>query len=175
MAAAAVAALVFTPTPANAQGFGPSWVSGGGCCRWADNGNHTYYLDTLTGGSYNAITFALGTRLEATVMTTDRFESWNNDTDLLVYDGLYPSATWWGIWACDVAVSGNNNLCNRGHITFNLSKGTPNNQLACQEVGHSVGLDHSSSTGSCMYQVAGPSVSTDFDAHDKGHINGFYL
>ncbi|HUR52158.1 MAG TPA: hypothetical protein VMZ11_08545 [Mycobacteriales bacterium] len=167
----ATGALVLTPATANAQPFGPGACSN--ACYYADNSNHTFFYNGLTVGDVSAMEFARSTRLEATDMTTDLFQSANNDTDVVTYDDTYPSSPWAAWWGCDVLVSGSSTKCNRGHITINLRFGTATFPLTCQEVGHSVGLDHSLLTGSCMYQnsdVAG----SDFDTHDKAHINGHY-
>lgn len=168
LAASAVGALVLPPTPAGAQSFGPS-----GCCYYADNSIETYYYSNLTLGDINAMEVARWNKLEATDMTTQLHSSSNNDTDLIVYDDNYSNETWSGRWQCDLLVSGSSTKCNRGRITFNLRFGNANYALACQEQGHGIGLDHSSSTGSCMYQNSSVAAS-DYDTHDKGHINGYY-
>jgi hypothetical protein len=108
-------------------------------------------------------------------MTTDEFESQDANTDIVAVDTAYgtdPAHSWWGLWACDTLVSGSSTLCNKGTMRFNLSYGTPTTALTCQEVGHSVGLDHSTLTTSCMQQVAGS--ANDYDTHDRSHINGYY-
>lgn len=169
--ALALGALVMTPTPAGAQSFGPGACEGG--CYYADNSLETYYYSSLNSATRTSIEFARASRLESTDMTTDVYESANNDTDILVYDELYPVSSWAGVWMCDLLVSGSSTKCNRGHITFNLRFGSPNYALACQEQGHAVGLDHSTSTGSCMHQDSAV-AATYYDTHDKGHINGYY-
>jgi hypothetical protein len=160
-------ALVLGATPAGAQSFGPS-----GCCFYADNSNHTYYNNVLTLGSEAAMDFAMLTRLESTDMTTDKFASWNNDTDVVAYDTTYSNEAWWGLWTCEVLVAGSATDCNRGTLRLNLRFGTPTTAVTCHEVGHSVGLDHSTLTTSCMQ--AGAGVANDYDTHDRSHINGHY-
>jgi hypothetical protein len=158
------------PGPASAQPFGPGACSG--ACYYADNSNHTYFNNGLSAGDASSMNFAMLTRLQSTDMTVDQFQSWNNDTDVVAYDDNYGNTTWWGLWRCEVLVSGSSTKCNRGSITFNLYHGEAWTSLACQEVGHSVGLDHSTLTDSCMQQTAG--TANDFDAHDRSHINGYY-
>jgi len=170
VAGAALAALALGPTAAWAQPFGPGAC--GGSCYYADNSNETFYYSGLTVGDLNGTELGRA-RLEATDMTTQVQTSSNGDTDVIVTDDYYGTGQWAAWWYCSATVSGDSSKCNQGHIVLNLSWGTANTALTCQEIGHGVGLDHSTSTGSCMYQdntVAG----SDYDAHDKGHINGRY-
>jgi hypothetical protein len=171
-AAVAVAAFALVPQAASANNFG----NPPGCCYWADNSNQTWYPWSLTTGSLNALRYAMGTRLESTVMTTDEFQSQDANTDVVAVDveyGTDPSHYWWGLWTCDTLVSGSSILCNKGTLRLNLSWGTPTTAVTCHEVGHSVGLDHSTDADSCMQAVAG--TANDYNAHDRSHIDGFYL
>jgi hypothetical protein len=157
--------------PAGAQAFGPS-----GCCLYADNANHTYYPWSLTAGTLSSLRFAMGFRLDSTDMTTDEFQSQDANTDVVAVDVAYgtdASHSWWGLWTCDTLVSGSSTQCNKGTMRFNLSWGTPDAVIACHEVGHSVGLDHSLETSSCMVQPTSPTAD-DFSTHDRSHINGYY-
>ena len=169
LAAGAVAAVVLSPTPAWAQPFGPGAC--GGACFYADNSTETFYYLGLTVASITSAEHGRS-KLENTDMTTQlQTASYNGDTDIIVSDDYSASASWaW--WWCSSMVSGSTTKCNQGHIFYNLNHPS-NPPLGCQEVGHAVGLDHSTSTGSCMYQLS-TSAASDFDAHDKGHINGQY-
>ena len=170
LASGAVAALVMSPSPALAQPFGPGACGGG--CFYADNSLETFFYNGLTVGDISAMEFARTTRLESTDMTTQLQTSSNNDTDLIAYDDTYGpngQAAW---WHCDLLVSGSSTKCNRGSVTINTYYGTATDGVTCQEVGHGVGLDHSTLTGSCMHSP--PGSATDYDAHDRGHINGYY-
>jgi hypothetical protein len=171
LAAAALGALVLVPTPAHAQPFGPGAC--GGACFYADNSTETFFYNGLGVSNIGTMEWARA-RIEYTDMTTQlQTSSFNNDTDIVTYDDNYATSSWWGWWACDVLVSGSSTKCNRGHVLLNLRFGNAPYALTCQEVGHGVGLDHSTSTGSCMYPYASQAAS-DFDSHDKGHINGYY-
>lgn len=155
--------------PAGANGFGPP------CCYHADNANHTYYNNQLTQGVADRMDYAMGTRLESTDMTTDKFQSFNGDTDIVAYDTYYgtdASHQWWGLYTCEATVASDPTKCNQAYLRFNLSWGTPTTAVTCHEVGHSVGLDHSSLSTSCMQPVAG--TANDFDTHDRSHINDRY-
>lgn len=168
---AAVAALVATPSPAWAQPFGPGACGGG--CYYADNSNETFFYNGLTVDRIS-VSESGRARVEATDMTTTlQTASYNSDTDIVVSDDSYGTAKAPAWWVCTALVSGSTTKCNQGQVVYNLSWGNAPVPLSCQEFGHGIGLDHSTSTGSCMYQNASV-AATDFDAHDKGHINGYY-
>ncbi len=63
--------------------------------------------------------------------------------------------------------------CNHAHVriyaNFNPDHTTRRATL-CQEIGHSVGLQHDSSNG-CMHGAVNSPYLT---SHDVGHINGRY-
>jgi hypothetical protein len=137
------------------------------------NSNETFYYDAVTVGNITS-TESGRARLDATDMTTQvQTASYNGDTDILVSDDYFGTKNPAAWWYCATKVSGSTTKCNQGHIVINLSWGTANAALTCQEIGHGVGLDHSTSTGSCMYQNSS-FAATDYDTHDKGHINGYY-
>lgn len=116
----------------------------------------------------------MGTRLQSTDMTTDKFESWNLDTDVVAWDDYYGATNWAGRWYCVSLVAGSTDKCNQGYVELNLSYGVQSSKVTCHEVGHSVGLGLSTATSSCLYNPAA-SGSSDYDTHDRSHINGRYL
>lgn len=69
-----------------------------------------------------------------------------------------------------------NGFCNMGHAHINLSYDNISEdysrtlRLVCEEIGHSVGLDHRGDTDSCM----SASNAAHLDAHDKEVINNHY-
>jgi hypothetical protein len=162
------AALVLAADPALAQPFGPGAC--GGACFYADNSIETFYYNGLTVGDVNAMEVVRTNRVEPTDLSTQLQASSNNDTDIITYDDNYgPGNAAW--WQCDLLVSGSPSKCNRGHVIINLYYGNATYGVACMEIGHGLGLDHSTNTGSCMHN---PPSYGDYDAHDKGHINGYY-
>jgi len=166
LAALGAAGVLLAPTAALANTFGPT-----GCCAWADNSNHTYFNNQLTLGNAAAMNYAMNTRLASTDMSVDEFQSWNNDTDVVAYDTDY-NEPWWGNYVCEVLVSGSSTKCNRATLRFDLTNGTATTAVTCHEVGHSVGLGHSTASGSCMREVF--DTVNDYDSHDRSHINGYY-
>jgi len=170
-AVTALAAGIAFSTPASANGFG---YGNGNGYFYADNANHTWYPWALETASYNALDYAMDTRLASTDMTTDEFQSQDANTDVVAVDvdyGTDPDHLWWGLWQCDSFVS--STQCNKGTMRFNTSWGTVTAALACHETGHSVGLGHSLLTDSCL-QDPPPSSDNNFSTHDRSHIDGHY-
>ena len=89
-----------------------------------------------------------------------------------VHDAYYGNTGWYGEWRCR-AWSGS--VCTDGLVRINLSYGpyttTEKRSLVCEEIGHAVGLDHSSESASCMSQRWDRTLLT---SHDKTHLNNRY-
>lgn len=145
-----------------------------GCCYFADNANHTFFYDALSVANISAVDWARTNDLDPTHMySTLQTGSYNSDTDVLVGDGNYTSGTYApyaGYWQCTALLS-DYATCGQGQLTINTRYGNATYGVACQEIGHSTGLDHSTNSASCMYNPTPPSR---FDAHDVSHINGKY-
>jgi hypothetical protein len=80
-----------------------------------------------------------------------------------------------GLWGCQTYyIAGVS--CMHGHATFDTdtSTTTVKNSIACQEIGHATGLQHTtiSTEYSCMRSDTNAYVL--FSPHDKSHINGRY-
>ena len=97
--------------------------------------------------------------------------------DVRVNDAAYGN-TWIGWWECHDW--GANGYCNHGHSHLNTSwAAVPENywvtlSVMCEEVGHSVGLDHrGSASGSCMNDYD-DSTLYHLDGHDWYEINRHY-
>lgn len=95
--------------------------------------------------------------------------------DTCVYDSYYGANGFYGWNQCAGTTSGSHpsQTCSQTHIKINLSY-TPGSWfwLTCHEMGHSVGLRHTSDTSSCLFTPNGSSSS--LTSHDVSHLNGQY-
>ncbi len=83
-----------------------------------------------------------------------------NDEDPLFGPNCTGAAGYWTNYAPDASYhwgEGNEVRLNR---SCNSESGSYKKAIVCHELGHALGLDHSSSTGSCMYKYAGGAAST---------------
>ncbi len=80
-----------------------------------------------------------------------------------------------GFYECHVFNSPQN--CDEGHAHINTSySAIPENynetlEVVCEEIGHSVGLDHSDFDSSCMSNDVN---ARHLDGHDQGHLDDHY-
>lgn len=171
--------------PAGANFFGQG---AGGCCRFADNGHHTMFYNALESNMRTAAEHGRVNSLDnPTDMSTQLLGSENSQTDAVHYDqnyttywnidwdGLIFGVNWWAATRCTSTAGANPGTCQRAEIRYdtpdmNAIGDTGRKQTACHEIGHSVGLDHSSDGGSCMH--TGNTGATGYAQHDKNHING---
>jgi hypothetical protein len=52
---------------------------------------------------------------------------------------------------------------------------TQRQNVACHELGHSVGLRHRTDTKlSCMWTFGGDNASARYDGHDRAHVDNYY-
>lgn len=79
-----------------------------------------------------------------------------------------------GDWACQVKVAATSHRCAHGHLRMDTDPSTMavKNYVACQELGHSLGLNHVLSGATCMNKNS--TASSVFDQHDKDVINVTY-
>ncbi len=139
------------------------------------NANVTVNLVSLTGTFDTASSFVVNSRLSPTDLNPTLY--WNSSTKTVnVYDANY-GLGWYGRWSCTNRVG---IYCNTSSVQFDLSSppggsysDTEAKSLACEELGHSVGLDHNyGSYTSCM---SGSWLRIDYDYHDVyQHINVWY-
>ena len=174
----AILFLLWPAISALANTFGPT-----GCCRYANNSTETWYDGSSGSGSTAWATYV-----------SDSFAYDLNPTDMVVTkvsyhykDGLafpYADVHWYtatlappavGLYNCSV-VNSDNSKCDHSHLRFNYptsTSPTARRHITCQEIGHAVGLSHSTTNdGSCMYNQASTGVA--FSSHDLTHINGRY-
>jgi hypothetical protein len=182
--AVALGSALATTGTAAANPFGNEYVDPNGVVMtYADNSNHTYVNESLIAQHEIAMDYAMLTRLEATDMTVQKQLSGNTDTDVKARDDDYPnSGKWIGRWTCvDAFYNGaGERLCNQAIVEINQHHWSPDDdgvrssKVTTHETGHSVGLIHTSTTDSCMYPWAESATTSDFNTHDKVHINGRY-
>lgn len=97
-----------------------------------------------------------------------------------IYDADYGNVIWQGNWSC--RDWGTGNICLKGRVQFNQYWGPYPSQeaksLACEEIGHSVGLHHSQAgtvpdqwNVSCMSQNP---AEVYLSNHDETHIQAIY-
>jgi hypothetical protein len=94
--------------------------------------------------------------------------------DVCAFDSDYGDNGLAGWNACWGSTSGNhpNQVCSTQFVKFNLYYNSLSPQaLACHEIGHSVGLRHSSQSSSCMKS---PPTSDWLTSHDRYHIQTSY-
>lgn len=99
--------------------------------------------------------------------------------DVCAFDDTYGVTGWDGIYDCVGTVTGSNPTarCSRGRVRFNLS--APGSaaalSLACEEMGHAVGLLHTESQqySTCLIRPVNTNY-TWWSPHDIAHVNAHY-
>lgn len=160
----------------------------------ADSPTHTYNYVSLTNDSLVAAGWGI-TRVDDTDMTKSYHSTCLASTDVCYRDDnyeLYPeylTAIQWGYGAgpndpdavairvCVTLISPYTTICDKSEVLFDLAD-IPDfttaepRMIGCHETGHTTGLQHSTSSLSCMQA----SVTDDgyFAAHDLAHINQRY-
>lgn len=184
--------VVLTP-PAQANSFGWSVLHPSGCCMHADNKSHSYNYSSLTGNMKVAGNYAMINLGSQTDMTVHYDSTPNNQTDVEMFDQYYDD--YWGIdrdgsstgtnvharaqcvRALVPAISTSWWKCDQYEVRFDLAdmnrfSENERKHTACHEVGHTVGLGHSSQTSSCLRD--GRVSTRTYNSHDIAHINGRY-
>jgi hypothetical protein len=87
----------------------------------------------------------------------------------------------YGGWnQCIGAVAGShpNQTCTRAYVQLNLNSTFSflgRRSLVCHELGHSLGLRHTTSTSSCMYvPPSAQNIPETYNTHDINHLNTRY-
>jgi hypothetical protein len=176
--------LVGFDTVASANYFG---TGGGGCCLFADNSLESFNYDSTTTSTHNALDYAKSNLVSQTHMTASYIGD-NSQTDYVGYDQYYTnywnldwdgSTTGFNIFAytkCVSTAGADAGTCQRYEGRFDLAdldgfSTAQKHWVTCHEVGHGIGLDHSTDSTSCLQTNNVYSV-VHYSAHDVNHING---
>ena len=181
---------------AGASGVGG--VSGGGAVcgsvannsnNMADNWSHDLYYHVLTIHMQTATNWTIGNNFDETDMFAFEVSGYNSNTDVLLFDSTALNVcgiTSWhhlgggtvGLAICSIVLS--NQRCGQHRIYYDNSwtvsaSETNRRWLTCHEQGHGVGLNHRfDSSGSCLRTGSSAINLTNWDSHDRGHVNANY-
>jgi hypothetical protein len=95
----------------------------------------------------------------------------NSGKEVNIYDANYGDVGWYGRWACNIW---DGNVCKNAKVQMNQHWSytwVQARSLMCEEIGHSVSLDHSGENASCMSQQWDKTL---LSGHDKGEVNARY-
>lgn len=175
--------LLVCPLPAVASNFGSTGSTGtAGTTNGVFLSDNRYYevgrismLSTYSSGVYSAANnqYGLRTDLYATIRSPSSCDF--SVQDVCVYDYYYGDNGYQGWNACAGGVSAPHPdmVCYVQYVKINLSYAPDPEAIACHELGHTLGLRHTSSTSTCLYNPPNSSRRT-ISSHDIDHINARY-
>ena len=159
--------------------------------KYADDADHYWARVNLTTDGTTAANWGVTELNSSTEIDTFNDGTCKSHTDICFYDGNYEttpwikSAAWWegynGLAYCNRNdnLGGLNGQCDRWYVLFDIAD--MNNmttselwELGCHEVGHTVGLKHTSDTNSCMMTDADGRTSNVLSQHDIDHVDTRY-
>lgn len=177
-----IAVLAFSLSvvnPAQASNFGR---------YYADDADHYWARVDLTTDGATAANWGVTELDSSTDIDTFNDGTCKSHTDICFYDGNYEttpwikSAAWWkgsnGLAHCNRTANlfGLNGKCDRWYVLFDIADMDDMTTselwgLGCHEVGHTVGLKHTSDTDSCMMTEADGRTSDALSQHDIDHVD----
>lgn len=116
-------------------------------------------LDDVANGDFNTTT-------QSTTSCPD------STYDACVMDYNYGANGYNGWNQCAGTTSGShpNQVCSVCYVRINTFYSPPAKRIACHELGHAMGLRHTSSQSSCMKTTSSGGTSSSLSFHDLGHI-----
>lgn len=162
---------------------GATGCSGGSPVNMADPNPHTFFYSDLAATTSDAQEWTRVNLVDPTNVNTSLLGSVNSLTDVVAYDQDYTSYcgyVWdggmWGLTTCVSLAAGNR--CEKHEVRYDNSdidvfSVDGRRGLTCHETGHSLGLLHRDTEGSCM-RTSGPYPSFYSGSHDVPHLNGNY-
>lgn len=164
IALALLASLVFAGS-ASASNFGAF-----GGVFFANGNNHYFFYYNTSAFTNDQTNWVRAVDLDPTDLATF-YTSSHDASDVTISDSVDGPS--YGFYQCQAVSPSFGDRCNHAHVhiytSWNASATTRRSTL-CQEVGHSLGLQHDGS-GGCMNSAAN---SPYFTSHDVAHINGRY-
>jgi hypothetical protein len=133
------------------------------------------------GSSYfTGVTNALLNEYNPTDLTVYQYSTTSCTQETCAMDSDYGNNGVYGWNACyPGATSGShpNQTCSNDWVRFNTYFTPPSpghSYVSCHELGHAVGLRHSSENASCLRTVLAGGNTAALTSHDRGHINSHY-
>jgi hypothetical protein len=199
--AAVVSALLLAALPVAADNWGANGYASGGpgpgdvACDTtqeseciADNGTHYVYFSNVETPQYNATVDRMENVYEPIAgISMIELSSYTSSVDVGVYDGYLGVNEYAGWTQCAAPPgpgmtyggSGRHRWCKPQHILYNLSRtgyfstGERRRMIACHEMGHTLGLQHTTADASCMETDANTS-ETIRQNHEVLHLENLY-
>lgn len=137
----------------------------------ANNGNHFLWYHNLSDTYKNVSNWSRANNYDPIIGVETFKSSDHNSADVAVYDKNV-NANWYGVYYCEVYVSGGYTHCKHAHVEFNTGKSAPSKRsLACHEFEHSFGSnDYPGGTGEAK-TCGGDNDWYDYlSSHDVAHI-----
>lgn len=181
--AIAVSWVTVSETPALATNFGSTSCGGTptNCISVDYNVYFKVYAVNLLVGTYNATVNSVNDDYQPTDLAASMSTDPDN-TDVFVHDDYYGySVAGWAVCPVGASQGGSHpdRWCIGQEVHYNLNATSyiedagSRAYLACHELGHTIGLRHSSDSGSCM-TVNTPDGSSVLTSHDVSHINNYW-